>query len=129
MCLLMTLAAALAASLAWYRKRRNGMKLETLSLMYWGAALMWMVDGFFRLAEGEPFLKITLDDALLGLLVVVSGLVAWIVLRRNLWQVLRAENQQSVHADHPSAITPNRHFKEIVKCSSKFVIFKKSILY
>jgi len=82
MCLLMTLVAALAASLAWYPRRRNsGTKLETLCLMYWGAALMWLVDGFFRLAEDEPFLELTLDDALLGLLVVASGLIAWFVLR------------------------------------------------
>jgi hypothetical protein len=83
MCLLMTLAAALAASLVWYRKRRNdGSRLETLCLMYWGAALMWMVDGFFRLAEGEPFLEITLDDTFLGLLVVAAGLIVWIALVR-----------------------------------------------
>jgi hypothetical protein len=83
MCLLMTLAAALVASLVWYGKRRSnsesGMKLETLSLMYWGAALMWMVDGFFNLAEGEPFLELSLDDTLLGLLVVFSGLVVYVV--------------------------------------------------
>jgi hypothetical protein len=91
MCLLITLAAALAASLTWYRKGRDeAMKLETLSLMYWGAALMWMVDGFFRLAEDEPFLELTLDDVLLGLLVVACGLLAWFVLRRNPWQASRA---------------------------------------
>ncbi|MDR3220737.1 MAG: hypothetical protein LBU46_01835 [Candidatus Accumulibacter sp.] len=92
MCLLMTLAAALAASLAWYLRGRSssGMKLETLSLMYWGAALMWMVDGFFSLAEGEPFLDLTLDDALLGLLVVVSGLIAWFVLRYCPWRTCKA---------------------------------------
>jgi hypothetical protein len=87
----MTLVAALAASLAWYSKRRNeAMKLETLSLMYWGAALMWMVDGFFRLAEDEPFLELTLDDALLGLLVVACGLLAWLAPRRNPWRTSRA---------------------------------------
>jgi hypothetical protein len=78
----MTLAAALAASLAWYSKSRSsgsGKGLETLSLMYWGAALMWMVDGFFSLAEGEPFFDLSFDDALLGLLVVASGLVVYVV--------------------------------------------------
>ncbi|GHU20443.1 hypothetical protein FACS189475_09270 [Betaproteobacteria bacterium] len=66
--------------LVWYGKRRNsGKGLETLCLMYWGAALMWMVDGFFRLAEGEPFFELSLDDALLGMLVVASGLVVYAV--------------------------------------------------
>ena len=48
--------------------------------MYWGAALMWTVDGFFRVAEGEPFLDLSVNDALLGLLIVICGLVAWLLI-------------------------------------------------
>ncbi|MDR2452421.1 MAG: hypothetical protein LBE85_11800 [Candidatus Accumulibacter sp.] len=93
MCLLITLAAAMAASLVWYcNRRKGGATLEILSLMYWGAAMMWMVDGFFRLAEGEPFLEITLDDTLLGLLVAVSGLIACFALRHHPWRACQAEN-------------------------------------
>jgi hypothetical protein len=87
MCLLMTLAAAIAASLAWYFRGNGKTRFDTLSLMYWGAALMWMVDGFFRLAEDEPFLDLTRDDALLGLLVVAAGLGACQALRcREAWR-------------------------------------------
>lgn len=94
MCLLITLAAAMAASLVWYFNRRNGgTTLEILCLTYWGAALMWMVDGFFRLAEDEPFLEITLDDALLGLLVTASGLIAYFVFRYPPWRVGKAESR------------------------------------
>ena len=83
MCLLLTLVAAIAASLVWYRRdRKDRAKLETLCLMYWGAALMWMVDGFFNLAEGEPFLELTADDASLGLLVVVAGLLVYFLMSR-----------------------------------------------
>ena len=90
MCLLITLAAAILTSLVWYHRRRHrGLRLDTLCLMYWGAALMWMVDGFFRLSENEPFLNLSLDDTLLGLLVVAAGLIAWFVLRRNPWKVFR----------------------------------------
>jgi hypothetical protein len=90
MCLLMTLAAAIAASLAWYCKGRNGAtKLDTLALMYWGAALMWMVDGFFSLAEGEPFLELTRDDALLGLLVTAAGLIVHFLLRFHPWRTCK----------------------------------------
>ncbi|MDR2614448.1 MAG: hypothetical protein LBC91_03890 [Candidatus Accumulibacter sp.] len=93
MCLLMTVVAAMAASLAWYRNRRkDGTALEILSLMYWGAALMWSVDGFFRLAEAEPFFEITLDDALLGLLVVAAGLIVCFALRYNPWRTCKAGN-------------------------------------
>ena len=83
MCLLLTLVAAVVASLVWYRRDRKGrVQLETLCLMYWGAALMWMVDGFFNLAEGEPFLELTADDASLGLLVVASGLIVYFLMFR-----------------------------------------------
>ena len=86
MCLLITLAAAITASLVWYFRGQNGeTKLDTLALTYWGATLMWMVDGFFCLAEGEPFLDLTRDDALLGLLVVAAGLVVHFLFRFNPW--------------------------------------------
>jgi hypothetical protein len=84
MCLLMTLAAALAVSLLWYYKNKKwgeDMKLAILALMYWSAALMWTVDGFFRLADGEPFLEFSRDDAWLGLLAVASGLAVYLVLK------------------------------------------------
>jgi hypothetical protein len=86
----MTLAMAVAASLVWYFKGRSGgTKLDTLALAYWGAALMWMVDGFSRLAEGEPFLELTRDDALLGLLVAAAGLIGYFLLRFNPWRTCR----------------------------------------
>jgi hypothetical protein len=84
-CLLITLAAALVVSLVWYGQGRGGksrLATLTLALMYWGAALMWMVDGFFRFAKGEPVLDLSRDDALLGLLVVAAGLVMYPILRR-----------------------------------------------
>ena len=48
--------------------------------MYWGASLMWTIDGFFSVAEGEPFLNLSADDALLGLLIVICGLAAWLLI-------------------------------------------------
>ena len=56
--------------------------IGALALMYAGAALMWCVDGFACLAEGEPFVELAdsaamADDALLGLCVVILGLVIW----------------------------------------------------
>lgn len=56
--------------------------LGALALMYASASLMWCVDGFFSLSEGEPFIELVdpvamADDALLGLWVVVLGLIVW----------------------------------------------------
>ena len=81
MCLIITASAAVAVTLIWYLKaRESNIRLVALMLMYWGAALMWLVDGFFSIAEGGPFLDLSADDALLGLVVVFCGLVAWLVL-------------------------------------------------
>ena len=52
--------------------------------MYWGAVLMWLVDGMYRLLDGEAFIEIAdaavmFDDAMLGLLAAIIGLAAWTV--------------------------------------------------
>ena len=85
MTLVITFLAAAIVTALWYAKApNNDMRLGTLALMYWGATLMWCVDGFACLAEGEGFIEITdtaamLDDAVLGLLVVAVGLAAWAI--------------------------------------------------
>jgi hypothetical protein len=85
MTLVITFIAAAIATALWYSKAPNSdMRLGTLALMYWGAALMWCVDGIFCLLEGEGFIEIVdtaamLDDAILGIVVVASGLVAWAI--------------------------------------------------
>ena len=81
MCLIITAFAAVITTIVWYGNAPNNQyKLSNLVLMYWGAALMWVVDGFFSVAEGEAFLDLSANDALLGLTVVLCGLVAWLVL-------------------------------------------------
>ena len=85
MTLVITLLAAAVATIAWYAKAPDSkLRLGVLALIYWGASLMWTVDGINGLVEGEGFIEITdtaamLDDALLGILVVVIGLAAWAV--------------------------------------------------
>ena len=83
MTLVITLLAAAIATIAWYAVAPdNKLRLGVLALMYWGAALMWTVDGINGLIEGEGFIEIAdtaamLDAAVLGLLVVIVGLAAW----------------------------------------------------
>lgn len=76
MCLILTCIAAVITTVLYFRhsKISERISLEYLALMYWGAALMWSVDGVFRLMEGEHFLELTANDALLGILVVICGL-------------------------------------------------------
>jgi hypothetical protein len=47
--------------------------------MYLGATLMWSVDGIFSVMEGEGFFDLSVDDAKLGVLVVILGVVLWAV--------------------------------------------------
>lgn len=81
MCLVITAFAAVITTIIWYfRANARDLGLGILALMYWGAALMWMVDGFFCVAEGEPFLDLSGNDAALGLVIVLCGLVAWLLI-------------------------------------------------
>lgn len=85
MTLVITLFAAVIATIVWYALgTKSNMKVGVLALMYWGAALMWVVDGIACLIEGEAFIEIVdtaamLDDAVLGCVVVVAGLIAWAI--------------------------------------------------
>ena len=83
MTLVITLFAAVIATALWYAKApANQMRIGVLALIYWGASLMWTVDGISCLIEGEAFIDVVdkaamFDDAMLGVVVVLTGLVAW----------------------------------------------------
>lgn len=78
MCLLITVLAAIITTFVWYFKARDErFQLLKLVFMYWGAALMWSVDGFYALAEGESFLDLSKSDGMLGIIIVVCGLAMW----------------------------------------------------
>ena len=52
MTLLTCVFAAIICSILWYKHAPdNTMRLGTLSLMYWGASLMWLGDAIFEYAE------------------------------------------------------------------------------
>ena len=84
MTLLITLFAAIISTILWYTKDKSRMKLGVLSLIYWGATLMWLVDAvaeYIELKESyfaqDP--KDMLNDAFLGLSAVALGLLVWLV--------------------------------------------------
>ncbi|MCR4648235.1 MAG: hypothetical protein K5776_04070 [Lachnospiraceae bacterium] len=85
MTLLISVFAAVISTLLWYKNApSNEMKFGTLSLMYWGASLMWTVDAVFEYAElGAEFFTPAaadmLNDSYLGLCVVALGLIIWMV--------------------------------------------------
>ncbi len=83
MTLLLTTAAAVVTTLIWYLSdRAKTMRLGTLCLAYWGAALMWTVDAVAEYLEMgadyfTPAPQEMLNDAFLGGSVIVLGLAVW----------------------------------------------------
>lgn len=85
MTLLITVFAAVAATVAWYRSENDDMLLTVPMFLFWGASLMWLVDAVFeygelRAAYFTPAPEDMLNDAFLGLSVVAFALVIWIAM-------------------------------------------------
>lgn len=86
MTLLTAVFAAVTSTILWYLKDcKNEWKLGSLSLIYWGACLMWMVDAIFEYAKLQaayfaPAPAEMLNDFFLGLSVIAMGLVIWLIL-------------------------------------------------
>ncbi|MCR4590637.1 MAG: hypothetical protein K5668_07445 [Lachnospiraceae bacterium] len=84
MTLLITVFAAVIATVLWYNRKNNEMQLETLCFLFWGASIMWLVDALFEYAEAgmeyfTPAVEDMLNDSFLGLSVVALALVIWLV--------------------------------------------------
>ncbi|MCR5830243.1 MAG: hypothetical protein K6F93_07870 [Lachnospiraceae bacterium] len=84
MTLLISVFAAVAVTVKWYKRENDDMRLGSLALMYWGASLMWFVDAIAEYIELEaayftPEPVDMLNDSFLGLSVVALGLVIWVV--------------------------------------------------
>jgi len=84
MTLLITVFAAVVATVKWYNRKDDSMKLGILCFLYWGASIMWLVDAIFEYVELQaeyftPALEDMINDTFLGLSVVALGLVIWVV--------------------------------------------------
>lgn len=66
MTLLCSTLAAVITTVVWYLcPQRDSMRLGTLSLMYWGASLMWLVDAVTEyLQEGAAYFQPAAKDML-----------------------------------------------------------------
>lgn len=98
MTLLLTCLAAIAATIVWYLSdKARCLRVGTLALMYWGAALMWLVDAAAEYHElgaayFTPSAADAANDAFLGACVIALGLVIWLGI------VLVKDPQGTVHA-------------------------------
>ena len=79
MWLMMMALAAIITTAIWYIKAPGDKyKLGLLSLFFWGATLMWLVDHVMAyFTEGGEFFETSLDATLLGLSVIVLALLVW----------------------------------------------------
>lgn len=86
MTLLICTFAAIIFTLEWYRRaHENALMLHVPCFLFWGAALMWMIDAAFEYAElgaeyFTPAADDMLNDAFLGLSVVALGMMLWLII-------------------------------------------------
>ena len=84
MCLIFTAVAAAVFGVPYFvsnKRRGQGYKsLATAALTCTAAALMWCVDGFAAIAAGEPFFDLSIDNAVLGVIVVAAAVAVFAVL-------------------------------------------------
>ena len=94
MCLVITVFMAAVFSVLFIVSKRNAsaekshgfalrkfsQPLFTTMLAFWAAAIMWSVDGIANIAGGEPFLELSKEDALLGVIIAMCGLALFDVL-------------------------------------------------
>ena len=85
MTLLITIFAAVITTIVWYtNEKARKLKIGTLTLAYWGASLMWLVDAVAEYIELRadfftPSATDMLNDAFLGVSVTALGLMVWTV--------------------------------------------------
>ena len=66
------------------RKSAVSKSVFSTMLMFWAAGLMWSMDGVASVLEGEGFFDLSVEDTILGAIILFSGLLVFIV--HSLWQ-------------------------------------------
>jgi peptidoglycan biosynthesis protein MviN/MurJ (putative lipid II flippase) len=81
MFLILTFLAAIVSTIIWYVKSPdNKYRLGLLSLIFWGATLMWLVDHIMAyLIEGGEFFETGLEATILGISVILLALLVWVL--------------------------------------------------
>jgi peptidoglycan biosynthesis protein MviN/MurJ (putative lipid II flippase) len=80
MWLILTALAAIVTTVIWYiHAPEDKYKVGLLSLAFWGATLMWLVDHIMAyLSEGGEFFELNKDATMLGISVILVALVVWL---------------------------------------------------
>jgi hypothetical protein len=80
MWLILTALAAIITTVIWYvRAPKDTYKVGLLSLAFWGATVMWLIDHIMSyLSEGGEFFEVSTDATMLGVSVIVVALIVWL---------------------------------------------------
>jgi len=80
MWLILTAFAAIITTVVWYiSPQRDTYKLGLLSLAFWGATTMWLVDHVMAyMSEGGEFFAMNPDATMLGVTVILVALTIWL---------------------------------------------------
>ncbi len=82
MCLIITICAAVGFTAAFVQNKKNGKNTKSIfmaMLMFWAASLMWSMDGVASVLEGEGFFDLSVEDTILGAIILASGLLVFAV--------------------------------------------------
>ncbi len=85
MCLILSVLATLAylkLFVSQSRRKMNSKSAKTTFLMFLGASLMWSVDGFAAVMNGERFLDLSSEDFFLGVIVVCAGSAFYVISKK-----------------------------------------------
>jgi len=83
MWLIITAFAAIVTTVVWYVRaaQNDAYRLGLLSLAFWGATIMWLVDHVMAyLSTGGEFFELGQDATMLGVSVVLVALVIWLAI-------------------------------------------------
>ena len=82
MWLILTALAAVITTVVWYLQApEDRYKVGLLSLAFWGATIMWLVDHIMAYrTEGGEFFELNQDATMLGVYVILLALIFWLLI-------------------------------------------------
>jgi hypothetical protein len=82
MWLIITALAAIITTVIWYIQAPvDKYKVGLLSLAFWGATIMWLVDHIIaHITKGGDFFELNQDATMLGISVIIFALFVWLII-------------------------------------------------
>ncbi len=82
MWLILTALAAIITTVIWYvNAPEDKYKIGLLSLAFWGATIMWLVDHIMAyITEGGEFFEVNQNATMLGVSVIIFALMVWLII-------------------------------------------------